>query len=166
MRQKILTASLLNAYSPRCDVNFATPTGYTALHFAVGQEDRMISKALLRRGADAGCWVVFRNAHLASEAWLLGLEKALRGLRPAPGFRVVLTAEVAVGEPSRLPGRLVARAAVVALGADVGLRAALLRHEALLTQRDAEKGGAAWDRGPIERRRVHALLAVAHAVVT
>ena len=52
MRQKILTASLLNAYSPRCDVNFATPTGYTALHFAVGQEDRMISKALLRRGAD------------------------------------------------------------------------------------------------------------------
>ena len=124
------------------------------------------SRDLLRRGADAGCWVVFRNAHLASEAWLLGLEKALRGLRPAPGFRVVLTAEVAVGEPSRLPGRLVARAAVVALGADVGLRAALLRHEALLTQRDAEKGGAAWDRGPIERRRVHALLAVAHAVVT
>ncbi|KAH8098200.1 dynein light chain binding protein [Aureococcus anophagefferens] len=124
------------------------------------------SRDLLRRGADAGCWVVFRNAHLASEAWLLGLEKALRGLRPAPGFRVVLTAEVAVGEPSRLPGRLVARAAVVALGADVGLRAALLRHEALLTQRDAEKGGAAWDRGPVERRRVHALLAVAHAVVT
>lgn len=58
MRAPILAASLLNAYGPRCDVNAATATGYTALHFAVGQEQRQIVKALLRRGANPNARIV------------------------------------------------------------------------------------------------------------
>ena len=43
---------LLNAVDPRVEVDAATPSGYTALHFAVGSNDRNVVKALLRRGAD------------------------------------------------------------------------------------------------------------------
>ncbi|CAH0375637.1 unnamed protein product [Pelagomonas calceolata] len=52
LRQPVLAASLLNAVDPRVDVDAATPSGYTALHFAVGSNDRNVVKALLRRGAD------------------------------------------------------------------------------------------------------------------
>jgi hypothetical protein len=52
LRQPVLAASLLNAVDPRVDVDAATPGGYTALHFAVGSNDRNVVKALLRRGAD------------------------------------------------------------------------------------------------------------------
>jgi hypothetical protein len=62
MRQPILAASLLNAYGPRCDVNAATPAGYTALHFAVGQEQRQIVKALLRRGANPNAQIVQKES--------------------------------------------------------------------------------------------------------
>ena len=95
------------------------------------------------QSADVAAWTCWHAT--AVNGWTVGIE-------------LVQEADGALYRPQL--------AAVVALGADVGLRAALLRHEALLTQRDAEKGGAAWDRGPVERRRVHALLAVAHAVVT
>ena len=52
LRQPVLAASLLNAFEPRVEVDAATPQGYTALHFAVGSNDRNVVKALLRRGAD------------------------------------------------------------------------------------------------------------------
>jgi hypothetical protein len=52
LRQPVLAASLLNAVDPRVEVDAATPGGYTALHFAVGSNDRNVVKALLRRGAD------------------------------------------------------------------------------------------------------------------
>ena len=52
LRQPVLAASLLNAVDPRVQVDAATPSGYTALHFAVGSNDRNVVKALLRRGAD------------------------------------------------------------------------------------------------------------------
>jgi hypothetical protein len=52
LRQPVLAASLLNAVDPRVEVDAATPSGYTALHFAVGSNDRNVVKALLRRGAD------------------------------------------------------------------------------------------------------------------
>ena len=52
LRQPVLTRPLLNAVDPRVEVDAATPSRYTALHFAVGSNDRNVVKALLRRGAD------------------------------------------------------------------------------------------------------------------
>jgi ankyrin repeat protein len=48
-------ATLLNAWRPKVDVNFAKPSGHTALFYAVTQDDAQgsaILKALLQRGAD------------------------------------------------------------------------------------------------------------------
>lgn len=50
-KQLVLTGILLNAY-PRVDVNAHTPSGYTALHYSIGDGSPGITRALLRRGAD------------------------------------------------------------------------------------------------------------------
>ncbi|KAJ1462052.1 ankyrin repeat-containing domain protein [Pelagophyceae sp. CCMP2097] len=52
-KQQFLFVTLLNALNPKVDVDATTPTGYTALHYAIGAEDAVAAKALLRKGADA-----------------------------------------------------------------------------------------------------------------
>jgi len=150
--------------------------------------------ALLRTCADKGSWLVVRNGHLASADWLAALENKLRTaaaaargsakraaqasgnpLSAAQAFCVFVAADVELaGASTRLPRRLVARAHVFACGAETGLRAALLRHAALLQARsdstavdasDAADGAGCVERGPRERVRCYALLGLAHAVV-
>ena len=112
----------------------------------------------LRRGASSGSWVLLENAHLASKAFIASLEKKIRevGHDAAPGFRVILTIEVTADQEA-LPRRLFSASRVIALPSDAGLRASLLRHDALVE---------ANEKPPRERGRVRALFALAHAVVT
>lgn len=121
-------------------------------------EGEALALDALRRGAASGSWVLLENAHLASKRFVAGLEKRIRacGGDALPGFRVVLTVEATPGIEA-LPLRLFAASRVIALPSDAGLRASLLRHDALAAENPA----------PLrERGRVRALFALAHAVVT
>ena len=108
-RQKVLAASLLNAYNPSVDVDFATPSGYTALHFAVGAGDRAVAKALLRRGAnpnariaqpDSGGWgplhfaCRFGNLDLAQDLLDFDADPMLLGHAGESAFQVAEDAAV------------------------------------------------------------------------
>jgi hypothetical protein len=121
-------------------------------------EGEVLADDALRRGASSGSWVLLENAHLASKAFIASLEKKIRevGHDAAPGFRVILTIEVTSGEEA-LPRRLFSASRVIALPSDAGLRASLLRHDALVETNETP---------PRERGRVRALFALAHAVVT
>ena len=121
-------------------------------------EGEALALDALRRGAASGSWVLLENAHLASKRFVAGLEKRIRecGVDALPGFRVVLTVEATPGIEA-LPRRLFAASRVITLPSDAGLRASLLRHDALAAENPAP---------PRERGRVRALFALAHAVVT
>ena len=83
LRQPVLAASLLNAVDPRVEVDAATPSGYTALHFAVGSNDRNVVKALLRRGADPNAQITQQQSggwgplHFACRLGHLEIAKSL-----------------------------------------------------------------------------------------
>ena len=47
-----LVATILNAWSPRCAVDDAKPSGHNPLFYAVASKETSIVKALLKRGAD------------------------------------------------------------------------------------------------------------------
>mmetsp|Transcript_26472 Transcript_26472/g.70825 ORF Transcript_26472/g.70825 Transcript_26472/m.70825 type:complete len:312 (-) Transcript_26472:155-1090(-) len=51
-RKQVVVASLMNAWNPKTDVNYAKPTGHTALFYAIAQKDNSVLKVLLKRGAD------------------------------------------------------------------------------------------------------------------
>jgi hypothetical protein len=121
-------------------------------------EGEVLADDALRRGASSGSWVLLENAHLASKTFIASLEKKIRevGHDAAPGFRVILTIEVTADQEA-LPKRLFSASRVIALPSDAGLRASLLRHDALVETNETP---------PRERGRVRALFALAHAVVT
>ena len=121
-------------------------------------EGEVLADDALRRGASSGSWVLLENAHLASKHFIASLEKKIRevGHDAAPGFRVILTIEVTPDQEA-LPRRLFSASRVIALPSDAGLRASLLRHDALVETNETP---------PLERGRVRALFALAHAVVT
>ena len=117
LKQQVLTASLLNAYSPRCDVNVATPSGYTALIYAVGQEDKSIVKALLRRGAnpnaqikqaDSGGWSAlhfacrFGNLDIVQALLDFDADPMLTGFAGETAFKVAEDAAVSYSTRKKL----------------------------------------------------------------
>ncbi|KAH8046797.1 hypothetical protein JL722_13429 [Aureococcus anophagefferens] len=105
-RQKVLAASLLNAYNPSVDVDFATPSGYTALHFA----------------PDSGGWgplhfaCRFGNLDLAQDLLDFDADPMLLGHAGESAFQVAEDAAVdytrkARGHAQRRPRQAGARAA-------------------------------------------------------
>ncbi|KAL0047749.1 hypothetical protein WJX82_010930, partial [Trebouxia sp. C0006] len=67
--------------------------GAAAYHqLAMGQGQTQPALDLLQSCAQSGEWLCLKNVHLVV-AWLLVLEKALRGLTPHPSFRLLLTSE-------------------------------------------------------------------------
>jgi hypothetical protein len=49
---------LLNARMPRPNINFAKPSGYTALVYAISNPSEFVTNALLRRGADPNILII------------------------------------------------------------------------------------------------------------
>jgi dynein heavy chain 1 len=107
----------------------------------------------IQAGAKAGTWVLLKNVHLAPQ-WLVNLEKKLHSLEAKPGFRLFLTSEV---HPA-IPGALLRLSRVLVFEPPPGVRANL---EHILAAIPAERMAKA----PVERSRLHFLLAWLHAVV-
>lgn len=60
--QPVLAGTLLNAWSPRVDVNARTPEGFTALHYAIAADNLSLVRALLRRGADVNARILQQDS--------------------------------------------------------------------------------------------------------
>ncbi|KAI9501195.1 dynein heavy chain [Coemansia spiralis] len=108
--------------------------------------DQAISSA-----AKSGAWVLLKNVHLAP-AWLGQLEKRLQSLRTHVQFRLFLTMEI---NPA-VPASLLRRARTLIFEPAPGIRANLL--ESLTSAGDRQSK-------PIERTRLHFLLAWLHSVI-
>jgi dynein heavy chain 1 len=152
-------------------VSKKTDIVYVALGSSESLEaaDRAVAGAIR-----AGQWVVLKNVHLAL-SWLETLEKRLHALdsssssslgavasrgptsttRVHENFRLFLTSEVHPG----LPSSLLTRSFVLFFEPQAGVRAAVL--QAYATAISPERS----DRVPVERSRLHFLIAWLHAVI-
>lgn len=59
-----VVAAFLNARRPRLDVNFAKPSGHSALHYSIEAPTIDVTQALLRRGADPNKAITSPNLDL------------------------------------------------------------------------------------------------------
>ncbi len=103
--------------------------------------------------AQKGSWVLLRNIHLCPK-FIVRLEKQLHSLRPAPTFRLFLTAEV---NPN-IPQSLILLSQTFVFEPPAGIKASLTR--SLMAVPESRMNQA-----PAERGRVYFLLMWFHALV-
>jgi len=101
-----------------------------------------------------GTWVLLKNVHLSID-WLHALEKNFYGMNPHPNFRLFLTMEFS----PRIPANLIRLSRVFVFEPPSGVRASLQRSFAQILPSDRT------DKAPVERCRLHFLLAFLHAIV-
>jgi len=104
--------------------------------------------------AKQGTWVLLKNVHLSID-WLNDLEKRFYGMNPKDDFRLFLTMEFS----PRIPANLIRLSRVFVFEPPSGVKASLQRSFAQILT--AERT----DRPPVERCRLHFLLAFLHAIV-
>eukprot|EP00730_Choanoeca_flexa_P004836 TRINITY_DN11816_c0_g3_i1.p1 TRINITY_DN11816_c0_g3~~TRINITY_DN11816_c0_g3_i1.p1 ORF type:complete len:1768 (+),score=556.53 TRINITY_DN11816_c0_g3_i1:318-5306(+) len=121
---------------------------------AIGSEEGFKeADSAINEAARSGKWVMLKNVHLGP-SWLLTLEAKLQALTPNPNFRLFMTTEI----NPKLPVNLLRTARVFVYEPASGIKASLLR--ALQSIPPADMA-----REPVERSRVHMLLAWLHAVI-
>ncbi|EDQ85850.1 uncharacterized protein MONBRDRAFT_11532 [Monosiga brevicollis MX1] len=124
------------------------------LEVAIGSEEGFVdADRAIQDAAKTGKWVMLKNVHLGP-SWLVTLEKKVSGAAPNPNFRIFLTTEI----NPKLPVNLLRSARVFVYEPASGLKASLLRTLQSVAPADMA-------REPVERSRVHLLLAWLHAVV-
>merc|ERR1719473_476266 len=115
--------------------------------FAVA--DKAIASA-----AKLGTWVLLKNVHLSID-WLNDLEKRFYGMNPKDEFRLFLTMEFS----PRIPANLIRLSRVFVFEPPSGVRASLQRSFTQILSSERT------DKPPVERCRLHFLLAFFHAIV-
>ncbi|CAK0878751.1 unnamed protein product [Prorocentrum cordatum] len=118
------------------------------------QEGFSIADKGIAAASKDGSWVLLKNVHLAIK-WLSELEKKLYGMNPQQNFRLFLTMEF----NPKIPANLIRLSRVFVFEPPSGVKASLQRSFAQTLP--AEKS----DREPVERCRLHFLLAFLHATV-
>ena len=122
---------------------------------AMGSEEGFnIADKAIKAASNAGTWVLLKNVHLAIN-WLSELEKKLYGMNPQQNFRLFLTMEF----NPRIPANLIRLSRVYVFEPPSGVRASLRRSFAQVLSPERT------DRQPVERCRLHFLLAFLHAIV-
>ena len=101
-----------------------------------------------------GGWVMLKNIHLAP-AWLVSLEKKLHNLEPHNEFRLFLTSEI----HPKLPANLLRQSRIFTFSPPPGVKAGMLQ---ALSQIPTQR----MDKEPVERSRLHFMLAWLHTIVT
>ncbi|CEM16453.1 unnamed protein product [Vitrella brassicaformis CCMP3155] len=118
------------------------------------QEGYQIADKAINAAAKNGTWVLLKNVHLSTR-WLQELEKKLHRLNPHEHFRIFLTMEI---NPN-VPLNLLRVSTTIVFEPPVGVKASLQRsYSNLLSIKRS-------DRTPVERSRLHFLLAMLHAIV-
>ncbi|KAJ9053275.1 dynein heavy chain [Entomophthora muscae] len=159
----------LEEVKPNTPVALCSVPGYDASH----RVDNLASEASVRCSSVAmgsaegfsladqaitnaiknGTWVLLKNVHLAP-SWLGQLEKKLHSLKPHKSFRLFLTMET----NPKVPVNLLRLSRVLLFEPPPGIKANL--HDSLRTI-----PATRYSQGPVERVRLHFLLAWLHAVV-
>eukprot|EP00439_Symbiodinium_sp_Y106_P030402 s829_g3.t1 len=122
---------------------------------AMGSEEGFnVADKAIKAASNAGSWVLLKNVHLAIK-WLSELEKKLYGMNPQQNFRLFLTMEF----NPRIPANLIRLSRVYVFEPPSGVGASLRRSFAQVLAPERT------DRQPVERCRLHFLLAFLHAVV-
>jgi len=122
---------------------------------AMGSEEGFkIADKAIASASKAGTWVLLKNVHLAIK-WLHELEKKPYGMNPQQNFRLFLTLEF----NPKIPANLIRLSRVYVFEPPSGVKASLQRSftQTLVSEKT--------DRPPVERCRLHFLLAFLHAVV-
>jgi len=113
------------------------------------QADKAINQA-----AKAGTWVLLKNVHLAP-GWLQEVEKKIHRLQLHENFRLFLTMEF----NEKVPSTLIRQSLKFVFESPDGIKASLQRtYRGVLTAQRSDKK-------PVERSRLHFLLAWLHAVI-
>eukprot|EP00928_Gymnodinium_smaydae_P025254 TRINITY_DN20180_c0_g1_i4.p1 TRINITY_DN20180_c0_g1~~TRINITY_DN20180_c0_g1_i4.p1 ORF type:complete len:4280 (-),score=1133.62 TRINITY_DN20180_c0_g1_i4:296-13135(-) len=156
----VATAPLMFVSTPGFDAStkvtdLAQSTNKPLTTVAMGSEagfsmaDKAIAVAL-----KGGQWVLLMNVHLAVK-WLVELEKKLYSSNPAPSFRLFLTMEFS----PKIPPNLIRLSRVYVFEPPSGIKASLQRSFAQIFPE------VKTNKPPVERCRIHFLLAFLHAVV-
>lgn len=113
-----------------------------------------LAERAIKEGVKQGQWVMLKNVHLAP-TWLSELEKKIHGLNPHPNFRLFLTAEFS----PKIPSTLIRQSFKLVFEPPDGIKASLVRtYKTVLSPSRSDKL-------PMERSRLHFLLAWLHAVI-
>uniref|UniRef100_A0A7S4VS10 Dynein heavy chain n=1 Tax=Alexandrium monilatum TaxID=311494 RepID=A0A7S4VS10_9DINO len=118
------------------------------------EEGFSIADKAIIAASKSGQWVLLKNVHLAIK-WLIELEKKLYSMNPSQNFRLFLTLEF----NPRIPANLIRLSRVYVFEPPSGVKASLQRSFTQVLSADRT------DRQPVERCRLHFLLAFLHAVV-
>ncbi|KAF7196635.1 Dynein heavy chain, cytoplasmic [Pseudocercospora fuligena] len=120
---------------------------------AMGSNESMSSAdSALASAAANGSWVLIKNVHLATE-WLQNLVKRIDSLKPHPDFRLFLSMETS----PKIPSSLLRTSRVLMYEQPAGIRANMRDTLTSLPDKAVSQ--------PVEKARVHFLLAFLHAVV-
>ena len=163
-----LATFISDAYSPKSPLLLVSAPGYDASYkvdqlaktfnkkytsVAIGSPEAfdLVDKAI--RNAKNN-WVLLKNVHLAPQ-WLIELEKQIYNMTLEPGFRLFLTME----NNPKVPSTLLRASHVLVFEPPSGIKAALIRSYSQAITRERT------DRDPVERKRLHFLVAWFNAVV-
>jgi len=136
-------------------VTLAEKQGKQVTSVAMGSEEGFaIADKAVVSGSKSGGWVLLKNVHL-SIGWLKELEKKFYGINPHVNFRLFLTLEFS----PKTPANLIRLSRVFVFEPPSGIKASLQRSFVQILP--AERT----DRPPVERCRLHFLLAFLHAVM-
>lgn len=120
---------------------------------AMGSQEGVSSADAALAGAAAnGSWVLIKNVHLATE-WLQNLVKRIDSLKPNKDFRLFLSMETS----PKIPSSLLRASRVLMYEQPAGIRANMRDTLTSLPDKAVQQ--------PVEKARVHFLLAFLHAVV-
>jgi len=133
----------------------AQSSGKSLTSVAMGSEEGFaFADKAIAASSKSGTWVLLKNVHLAIK-WLTELEKKLYGMNPHQNFRLFLTMEF----NPRIPANLIRLSRVYVFEPPSGVKASLQRSFTQVLSGDKT------DRMPVERCRLHFLLAFFHAIV-
>ncbi|KAM3424381.1 Dynein heavy chain, cytoplasmic [Cercospora zeina] len=119
---------------------------------AMGSQEGVSSADAALAGAAAnGSWVLIKNVHLATE-WLQNLVKRIDSLKPNKDFRLFLSMETS----PKIPSSLLRASRVLMYEQPAGIRANMRDTLTSLPDKAVQQ--------PVEKARVHFLLAFLHAV--
>eukprot|EP00388_Colpodella_angusta_P013622 GDKJ01034143.1.p1 GENE.GDKJ01034143.1~~GDKJ01034143.1.p1 ORF type:complete len:2177 (-),score=677.89 GDKJ01034143.1:78-6206(-) len=126
---------------------------------AMGEKaTELVAMDLIRAKASdsAGHWIILKNVHLCKK-WLCDVDALIRKMKNlSPNFRLILTTERDVARS--LPPSILCQAVRVVSEPPAGIRASMLRSYSTAL------GPKIVDREPVERCRLHFLLALLHAI--
>ena len=113
-----------------------------------------LAEKTINQAAKNGSWVLLKNVHLAP-SWLNEIEKKIHRLVPHENFRLFLAMEF----NPKVPSTLIRQSYKLVFEPPDGIKASLQRtYKTVFT-------ASRTDRAPVERARLHFLLAWSHAVI-